>query len=385
MKPNLHYFQVDSDSVNSLELLQYINQTPLNLEFDSEAGLFKVEVSDETISELSNFIQILSKYTTIQEYSTSSIEEKLEDKNLINELMLNFSNLSDVILKNLYKLSKSINYAVFDKRTPETTIAEYFIRTATKEIDLQYHDKDIVKYEIGDIVLYQNSISIIDKNNIGKTAIVCHKNNDMVFLVPVLIHSKSSSENELQIFSRKDVIFNDTSFLERPYKILFEYGRFMNEKRILDVIGKSTPEFLEKVRDILQRTFDFRNSEEAISPKPVDSANESISRNLQQDALFEEFGEAFKKLSETGDLNHFLSTLNIQDELLKEVCFACYDLKKITIITISQKMDKPTNKFKNSLRQAFNEWLEQYPNLKALCSNFSFIELLKAIQKSMNQ
>ena len=136
MKPNLHYFQVDSDSVNSLELLQYINQTPLNLEFDSEAGLFKVEVSDETITELSNFIQILSKYTTIQEYSTSSIEEKLEDKNLINELMLNFSNLSDVILKNLYKLSKSINYAVFDKRTPETTIAEYFIRTATKEIDL---------------------------------------------------------------------------------------------------------------------------------------------------------------------------------------------------------------------------------------------------------
>ena len=37
-------------------------------------------------------------------------------KNLINELTLNFSNLSDVILKNLYKLSKSINYAVFDKR-----------------------------------------------------------------------------------------------------------------------------------------------------------------------------------------------------------------------------------------------------------------------------
>ena len=105
------------------------------------------------------------------------------------------------------------------------------------------------------------------------------------------------------------------------------------------------------------------------------------SNGIQETALLEIFNSAFDNLAKNSDFEQFFKSLQIENEILKNICIHCSELDKINWHTIN----KISNSTREETKTAFRSWLDSQQNLKEKCSTLSFTSLLKAIKKTLKQ
>ena len=159
------------------------------------------------------------------------------------------------------KLLRTI-FKKMNTRIPWNVLRQ-FIVTANTEICMSYmeygeynrkHDLDI---SVGDIVscCYERHLP---GEIVGATrmAVVCKKEQgNQVYLVPI-VRRKSG---DFRILISGDDLICGNLFRSNNY-LMLKMGRYVNRKRILGVIGKVTPEFLQKVLHQLPAAFDFTDT-----------------------------------------------------------------------------------------------------------------------------
>lgn len=176
--------------------------------------------------------------------------------------------------------------------------------------------------------------------------------------------------------------------------LLIEFDMEKSLLKFEDVGLSDFSNFLQKISQyctIISYTSNSKVSEniqnEGKNTVPVESLNVNYNQltliHGQQKAIFNEFDEAFKKLSQTGNIDEFFLAINMQDELLRKICIEALKLDKITFANIAPKIDMAPSMVQIQARNSFNTWLENHPNLKKnFNSNISFTEFLKVIQRA---
>lgn len=342
----------------------------------------------------------------------------------------------------LEKLSKKIAWVVYSKNVSTTDVCK-FIMSAMNEIEMRYGPEIMKDFSIGDVVDCNFGVHSKGEVSGGHVhALVCDITSESaVYLVPI-----AKTVNDFD--SAKHIAFvanEDVDYFESRFKggvLLLKKGVYLNQGRIINVIGHASPELLEKVIKQLPSAFDFSNNsqnyeekfnerfgstenDEDTFPSAEDDDEEQVTANEEtQDVevvdepklkaetakkipaseyLLNRFSDAFNSLAyyENNSINekiaYFLKEINFtykgqakkEYKLVSSAFLEVYTDRTIKYSDVVNKIYKRGNftsesKVREILTSNFKKWLDNYPDINEEYPRISFKSLLNAFSEFMN-
>lgn len=207
----------------------YVNITIKDIEEDD------VKRVKEMLSESFNII----KEETVNEEEISAMltEEDLEFKRI------KFENL--FVEKELNKLIRTAYWAIYSEKASVKDICRFIVSTSV-EIAMKYMPKPVSEYSVGDIVDCNFGNHLVGEISGGHVqAIVCDIDSWMTYVLPITRETYWDSDEFLTFLPNIDVMYEEKKYVGGT--ILLKKGRYINEQRIGEVLGKATPKFFHKV------------------------------------------------------------------------------------------------------------------------------------------
>ena len=359
-------------------LLKEINEISCRLYIDFEKGV--VTAKDVNNDVIDTIIGVIDKHFIIESISVDNTTNQEKSELNENDRVVKFS---DKDIENLLneKLIKTIVWAMSHGMSSEEV--QKYIWTMITEISYSNSSSSELRVKnvsVGDVVQVN-----FGKHPIGEMsdsrgyAIVCNISTDgSLFLVPIDKESSNIDSNSFNILENSDVT------------VLLEMSKYVNPRRLDKVLGKVEPEFLKELLNQIAITFDFNsNAEESNCPK---SSNEEL-------ALQEIIGPALEKIKPNvdfdGQLHSFLANIGMPTNVItlnKAFEIGVY-LEKITYNNLISKLisDNPemydesdSKNLRNLLKRIFDNWAQNYPDLKKQCSKISIVSIIKMFAKKFN-
>ena len=359
-------------------LLKEINEISCRLYIDFEKGV--VTAKDVNNDVIDTIIGVIDKHFVIESISVGNTTNQEKSELNENDRVVKFS---DKDIENLLneKLIKTIVWAMSHGMSSEEV--QKYIWTMITEISYSNSSSSELRVKnvsVGDVVQVN-----FGKHPIGEMsdsrgyAIVCNISTDgSLFLVPIDKESSNIDSNSFNILENSDVT------------VLLEMSKYVNPRRLDKVLGKVEPEFLKELLNQIAITFDFNsNAEESNCPK---SSNEEL-------ALQEIIGPALEKIKPNvdfdGQLHSFLANIGMPTNVItlnKAFEIGVY-LEKITynnlisqIISENPEMydESDSKNLRNLLKRIFDNWAQNYPDLKKQCSKISIVSIIKMFAKKFN-
>lgn len=359
-------------------LLKEINEISCRLYIDFEKGV--VTAKDVNNDVIDTIIEVIDKHFIIESISVDNTTNQEKSEFNENDRVVKFS---DKDIENLLneKLIKTIVWAMSHGMSSEEI--QKYIWTMITEISYSnssLSELRVKNVSVGDVVQVN-----FGKHPIGEMsdsrgyAIVCNISTDgSLFLVPIDKESSNIDSNSFNILENSDVT------------VLLEMSKYVNPRRLDKVFGKVEPEFLKELLNQIAITFDFNsNAEESNCPK---SSNEEL-------ALQEIIGPALEKIKPNvdldGQLHSFLANIGMPTNVItlnKAFEIGVY-LEKITynnlisqIISENPEMydESDSKNLRNLLKRIFDNWAQNYPDLKKQCSKISIVSIIKMFAKKFN-
>ena len=359
-------------------LLKEINEISCRLYIDFEKGV--VTAKDVNNDVIDTIIGVIDKHFIIESISVDNTTNQEKSELNENDRVVKFS---DKDIENLLneKLIKTIVWAMSHGMSSEEV--QKYIWTMITEISYSNSSSSELRVKnvsVGDVVQVN-----FGKHPIGEMsdsrgyAIVCNISTDgSLFLVPIDKESSNIDSNSFNILENSDVT------------VLLEMSKYVNPRRLDKVLGKVEPEFLKELLNQIAITFDFNsNAEESNCPK---SSNEEL-------ALQEIIGPALEKIKPNvdldGQLHSFLANIGMPTNVITlNIAFEIgVYLEKITynnlisqIISENPEMydESDSKNLRNLLKRIFDNWAQNYPDLKKQCSKISIVSIIKMFAKKFN-
>lgn len=359
-------------------LLKEINEISCRLYIDFEKGV--ITAKDVNNDVIDTIIGVIDKHFVIESISVDNTTNQEKSELNENDRVVKFF---DKDIENLLneKLIKTIVWAMSHGMSSEEV--QKYIWTMITEISYSNSNSSELRVKnvsVGDVVQVN-----FGKHPIGEMsdsrgyAIVCNISTDgSLFLVPIDKESSNIDSNSFNILENSDVT------------VLLEMSKYVNPRRLDKVLGKVEPEFLKELLNQIAITFDFNsNAEESNCPK---SSNEEL-------ALQEIIGPALEKIKPNVDLNgqlhSFLANIGMPNNVitLRKAFEVGIYLEKITynnlisqIISENPEMydESDSKNLRNLLKRIFDNWAQNYPDLKKQCSKISIVSIIKMFAKKFN-
>ena len=359
-------------------LLKEINEISCRLYIDFEKGV--VTAKDVNNDVIDRIIGVIDKHFVIESISVDNTTNQEKSELNENDRVVKFF---DKDIENLLneKFIKTIVWAMSHGMSSEEV--QKYIWTMITEISYSNSNSSELRVKnvsVGDVVQVN-----FGKHPIGEMsdsrgyAIVCNISTDgSLFLVPIDKESSNIDSNSFNILENSDVT------------VLLEMSKYVNPRRLDKVLGKVEPEFLKELLNQIAITFDFNsNAEESNCPK---SSNEEL-------ALQEIIGPALEKIKPNvdldGQLHSFLANIGMPTNVItlnKAFEIGVY-LEKITYNNLISKLisDNPEmydesdgKNLRSLLKRIFDNWAQNYPDLKKQCSKISIVSIIKMFAKKFN-
>jgi len=441
-------FQVNTQKDLSLtSLIKEVNKISCKISIDLKSGYVSVENVNDTM--IDSVIELVNNYYTILGVEINNTLEELTDNqdssvllesstdtnsSIVREISESVSTkqptditsqIKEIEFENKYlekylnNLLRTISLALCNNAT-EKDISDHIL-TCISEISMRFFPKPIVEFATGDIVDINFGTHLPGEIIGGHIhGIVCNIfNGNMAYVVPI-IKSKAIPPSILNLNMDTPT---DASYYNEHYAggtVFIDKGKYIRAERIKSVIGKTTPEFFEKLLKQLPLAFDFagrlseavqdNNSEDLPTlgtPNRVfestiegsdihnNASNSKTSTKKIGDAetnLLETFGFALDKLDSSkpvGDqVESFLTDIGMPstERLVTQAFIIACNIKKINYENIISALHEkfPTIKqeiIKITLKETFKNWLKAYPTLAEKCSKISLMAVLKVFAK----
>lgn len=360
-------------------LLKEINEISCRLYIDFEKGV--VTAKDVNNDVIDTIIGVIDKHFIIESISVDNTTNQEKSELNENDRVVKFS---DKDIENLLneKLIKTIVWAMSHGMSSEEI--QKYIWTMITEISYSNSNSSELRVKnvsVGDVVQVN-----FGKHPIGEMsdsrgyAIVCNISTDgSLFLVPIDKESSNIDSNSFNILENSDVT------------VLLEMSKYVNPRRLDKVLGKVEPEFLKELLNQIAITFDFNSNAEEIDFTKCLTAEmalqEIIGPALEKvmPGLYPEDNQIFKFLADIGMPNNVIT-------LRKAFEVGIY-LEKITynnlisqIISENPEMydESDSKNLRNLLKRIFDNWAQNYPDLKKQCSKISIVSIIKMFAKKFN-
>ena len=371
-------FKIYGQKTNSIaDLLKEINQITCRLHIDFEKGI--VTVKDVKNDLIDTVVGVIDKHFVIKSVSVDNGTEQEKSESCEDVKVVKFS---DKDIENLLneKLIKTLVWAMSHGMSSEEI--QKYIWTMITEIS--YSNSNELRVEnisVGDVVQVN-----FGKHPAGEMsdsrgyAIVCNISTDgLLFLVPIDKESSNIDSNSFNILENSDVT------------VLLEMSKYVNPRRLDKVLGKVEPEFLKELLNQIAITFDFNSNAEEIDFTKCLTAEmalqEIIGPALEKvmPGLYPEDNQIFKFLADIGMPNNVIT--------LRKAFEVGIHLEKITynnlisqIISENPEMydESDSKNLRNLLKRIFDNWAQNYPDLKKQCSKISIVSIIKMFAKKFN-
>ena len=373
-------FKIQGQKTNSIaDLLKEINQITCWLHIDFEKGI--VTVKDVKNDLIDTVVGVIDKHFVIKSVSVDNVTEQEKSESCEDVKVVKFS---DKDIENLLneKLTKTLVWAMSHGMSSEEI--QKYIWTMITEISYSNSSSSELRVKnvsIGDVVQVN-----FGKHPIGEMsdsrgyAIVCNISTDgSLFLVPIDKESSNIDSNSFNILENSDVT------------VLLEMSKYVNPRRLDKVLGKVEPEFLKELLNQIAITFDFSSKAEEIDFTKCLTAEmalqEIIGPALEKvmPGLYPEDNQIFKFLADIGMPNNVIT--------LRKAFEVGIHLEKITynnlisqIISENPEMydESDSKNLRNLLKRIFDNWAQNYPDLKKQCSKISIVSIIKMFAKKFN-
>lgn len=366
-----------SESIASL--LKEINEISCRLHIDFEKGV--ITAKDVNNGVIDTIIGVIDKHFVIESISVDNTTNQEKSELNENDRVVKFF---DKDIENLLneKFIKTIVWAMSHGMSSEEI--QKYIWTMITEISYSNSNSSELRVKnvsVGDVVQVN-----FGKHPIGEMsdsrgyAIVCNISTDgSLFLVPIDKESSNIDSNSFNILENSDVT------------VLLEMSKYVNPRRLDKVLGKVEPEFLKELLNQIAITFDFNSNAEEIDFTKCLTAEmalqEIIGPALEKvmPGLYPEDNQIFKFLADIGMPNNVIT-------LRKAFEVGIY-LEKITynnlisqIISENPEMydESDSKNLRNLLKRIFDNWAQNYPDLKKQCSKISIVSIIKMFAKKFN-
>ena len=360
-------------------LLKEINEISCRLYIDFEKGV--VTAKDVNNDVIDTIIGVIDKHFIIESISVDNTTNQEKSELNENDRVVKFF---DKDIENLLneKFIKTIVWAMSHGMSSEEI--QKYIWTMITEISYSNSNSSELRVKnvsVGDVVQVN-----FGKHPIGEMsdsrgyAIVCNISTDgSLFLVPIDKESSNIDSNSFNILENSDVT------------VLLEMSKYVNPRRLDKVLGKVEPEFLKELLNQIAITFDFNSNAEEIDFTKCLTAEmalqEIIGPALEKvmPGLYPEDNQIFKFLADIGMPNNVIT-------LRKAFEVGIY-LEKITynnlisqIISENPEMydESDSKNLRNLLKRIFDNWAQNYPDLKKQCSKISIVSIIKMFAKKFN-
>ena len=371
-------FKIQGQKTNSIaDLLKEINQITCRLHIDFEKGI--VTVKDVKNDLIDTVVGVIDKHFVIKSVSVDNGTEQEKSESCEDVKVVKFS---DKDIENLLneKLIKTLVWAMSHGMSSEEI--QKYIWTMITEIS--YSNSNELRVEnisVGDVVQVN-----FGKHPAGEMsdsrgyAIVCNISTDgLLFLVPIDKECSNIDSNSFNILENSDVT------------VLLELSKYVNPRRLDKVLGKVEPEFLKELLNQIAITFDFSSKAEEIDFTKCLTAEmalqEIIGPALEKvmPGLYPEDNQIFKFLADIGMPNNVIT--------LRKAFEVGIHLEKITynnlisqIISENPEMydESDSKNLRNLLKRIFDNWAQNYPDLKKQCSKISIVSIIKMFAKKFN-
>lgn len=457
-------FKVSSQKEGSVvSLIKEVNKISCRIYFDLENGYVTVENINDTM--IDAVIELIDNYYTILgvdidntfeestknqvvpviEVSTTDTTNDTVDETVVEEVaeepakvviqkdptVLEPQSEDDLIIKKvefenelvenrINNFLKTAYWAMYNRRATEKDINEYIL-TCMSEISMRFSSKPIIEFSIGDIIDVNYGFHLPGEiMGAHVHGIVCHVlNKDMAYVVPITkAREDISSISYLYIEAPQDATYNNEHY--KGGTALLDKGKYVRVERFNAVIGRTNPEFFEKLLYQLASAFDFTKcltetvkddsdlpftmgeiADEVLDTSTVTekTADEVVKTKTptpkvgsEESALLEVIGFAFDKLDSSQkveeQIESFLNDIGMtttERMVTNSFIIAC-DIKKINYENVLLRLHElfPTDKeeiIKNILKEAFKNWLDKYPTLAEKCPKISLMAILKVFAK----
>lgn len=369
----------------------------------------------------------------VAEKQPKVLEPQSEDDLIIKKV--EFEN--EYVETRINSFLKTAYWALYNRRAAEKDIGD-FILTCMSEISMRYSPKPIIEFAIGDIVDVNYGTHLPGEINGGHVhAVVCHILNDaMVYVVPITkARTDISSLSYMLMDAPQDATYSNEYYKDGT--VLVDKGKYVRAERLNSVLGKTNSAFFEKLLYQLASAFDFTDSldetieedddlpftiddtpaeadetadEVAKAPAEADeTANEVAEAPAEEvvksktptkkvggeeSALLEVVGFAFDKLDSSKKVEEqvepFLTDIGMTttERMVTQAFIVSCDIKKINYENVILGLHDtfPNVKeeiIKNILKEAFKNWLDQYPTLAEKCPKISLMAVLKVFAKRL--
>ena len=360
-------------------LLKEINEISCRLHIDFEKGV--ITAKDVNNDVIDTIIGVIDKHFVIESISVDNTTN--QEKSVLNEndRVVKFF---DKDIENLLneKFIKTIVWAMSHGMSSEEI--QKYIWTMITEISYSNSNSSELRVKnvsVGDVVQVN-----FGKHPIGEMsdsrgyAIVCNISTDgSLFLVPIDKESSNIDSNSFNILENSDVT------------VLLEMSKYVNPRRLDKVLGKVETEFLKELLNQIAITFDFNSNAEEIDFTKCLTAEmalqEIIGPALEKvmPGLYPEDNQIFKFLADIGMPNNVIT--------LRKAFEVGIHLEKITynnlisqIISENPEMydESDSKNLRNLLKRIFDNWAQNYPDLKKQCSKISIVSIIKMFAKKFN-
>lgn len=443
-----------------VSMIKEINKISCRIFLDIENGLVAVEnVNDSMIEDVINLVD--NYYTILNIDIDNTFEEAMEESTIpvatesVVEAVEEPSNMEtdaivaekqatvlepqsedDLIIKKvkfeneyvenrINSFLKTAYWALYNRHATEKDIGEYIL-TCTSEISIRFSSKPIIEFSLGDIVDVNYGSHLPGEIMGGHVhAIVCNiLKENMAYVVPI---TKVKTDITSQSYLFMDAPY-DATYDNKFYKggtVLADKGKYVRAERFNSVIGKTTPEFFEKLLYQLASTFDFTDclaeaeetanevaetsteaeetvNEVAEASTKIEKTADKVEKNKtptkkiggEESALLEVIGFAFDKLDCSKKVKEqvepFLTDIGMAttEKMVTQAFVVACDIKKINyenvILGLHETFPKVEEEsIKNILKETFKNWLDKYPTLAEKCPKISLMAILKIFAKRL--
>ena len=458
-------FNVASPKENSTsKVLKVLNSVKCRFLADFENGVITAECAEDTdldaiidlvdnnyvVSGISVDNMVQGAVPQLENVSETIAENVPEVQNSSeNTALANFPTLSEsenaILNSRINNLIKTTNH-FFEKGHITAVAIDKFIASITTEISMYAKVfPDVDNLVVGDIVsCYYGHHLHGEVSGAFTNAVVCDvSDNYLICLAPITKLSDGNNSQSYITFTCPE----DIRYSSHPYKngiVMLDKVGLFNRKRVREIIGEASPEFMGKVFEKLKTTFDFTRgmqvasgiqvTEEApvlpeakseaepetkpkIAPKLVPEANSKTtsapetepepeipadtkhkpkakqSTGSTEAILYEHLSPVLDEIEPDWVLRKKILEFMISIEIptgnpifTDAFTFAC-SLDKVTYNNLLAKLQPIHNKYsemelKKKLQDVFGIWLAKYPELSnELSPKASIIDLLKFFVK----
>lgn len=421
-------FKVSSPKDCSVvSLIKEVNKISCRIYLDLENGFVAVENVNDTM--IDSVIELVDNYYTVLGVEIDNTFEESTEK---QPTVLNPQSEDDLIIKKvefeneyvenrINSFLKTAYWALYNRHATEKEIGDYIL-TCMFEISIRYYSKPIIEFSVGDIVDVNYGSHLPGEIMGGHVhAIVCNiLNENMAYVVPITkVRTDISSLSYLFMDVQQDATYNNEYY--KGGTVLVDKGKYVRAERFNSVIGKTKPEFFEKLLYQLASSFDFtaclaeiveddsdlsftmgETTDEVVeTPTATDDTADKVAKKSsakkvggEEAALLETIGFAFDKLEATKKVEEqvesFLTDIGMTttERMVTQSFIIACDIKKINyesvILGLHEQFPKVKEELiKNILKEAFKNWLEKYPILAEKCPKISLMSVLKVFAKRL--